>query len=62
MSSAHVGRGVPVLLPDDVQDGLLDVEEVVLDALHPVELVEGAPLHLDDLVVAGVVVEGVGAV
>lgn len=52
--------GVALLLPDDVEDRLLDVEQLVLDPDHGVELVHGPALHLDDLVVAGAVVEQVG--
>ena len=53
---------VSELFPDDVEDGLLDVEEAVLGALHAGQLRVQHPqlLHLEDLVVAGAVVEGVG--
>ena len=50
------------LLPDHVKDGLLNVKEAVLCALHAGQLsVQDAELlHLEHLVVACPVVEGVG--
>lgn len=48
---------VPMLLPDDVQNRLLDVQQNVLDAGHVLEVIHALPLHLDDLIVARPVVE-----
>ena len=51
-----------MLLAYDVEDGLLDVEEAEFDPLHVLQLVRRRPLHLEDLIVACLVVEGVGPV
>ena len=50
------------LFPNHVEYGLLDMEQLVLCALHVLELHVRHPqlLHFEDLVVAGSLVERVG--
>jgi hypothetical protein len=56
----HSGRRVALLLADDVENGLLDVQQDEFYALHLLQLVHAGPLHPQDLIVAGAIVEGVG--
>ena len=54
-------RRTSLLLSDDVQYGLLDVEQLVLNPGHVMELVERTPLHFQHFIVAGSVVKEIGA-